>query len=98
MITKRQQLINEVVEDLVATRTGVNLMLRFNKIMKTEDVGLITACHAAMGIHLVDLIEEAQESEDPECALWEYLEDNAYFEQKLEDVVYLSKKRSDTAK
>jgi len=88
-ITKRQRLINEAVEDLVATRTDHNLVIRFNKIMKTKDIPLMKAAHKAVHRRVVDAVEKAQENKDPECPLWEYLQDNAYFEQKLEHVVYL---------
>jgi len=94
-ITKRQRLINELVNDLVATRTNIMLVMRFKDIMDSKDLPLIMAAHQAVGRRVVDAIQKATETQDPQCPLYEYYQNaNGYygygqFKRDLEHVVCL---------
>jgi hypothetical protein len=91
-ITQRQQMINEVVDDLVATRTDIVLWLKWDKIMKTEppDMTLVLHCHKAVGQRLVKMVKKMNEREtpDPECPLSEWLSVGDIF-RKVEYIVHL---------
>lgn len=79
MITKRQRLINEVVEDLVATRTDVILMMKWRAITDSADLSLIMACFGPVKQRLVDMVEKAQETKDPDCPVYEWLNTDTTF-------------------
>ena len=88
-ITKRQRLLNEMVTDLVATRTSIVLVMRFNNIMKSKDLPLIMAAHKAVGSRVVDAVMKANEAQDPQCPLYEHMQSESDFERNLEHIVHL---------
>lgn len=91
-ITQRQQMINEVMEDLVATKTDIVLCLKWNKIWetadKTKDISLLKSAHMAVGLRVVAAVMKAQETKDPECPVYEWSNAGDIF-RKVEHIVHL---------
>jgi len=87
----RQRLINETVEALQNRRTDIMLVMGFYRIMESADIPLIMAAHKAVGQRVVDAVMKATTAQDPQCPLYESLQESSAFNQKIEHAVSLYK-------
>ena len=89
--TTRQRLINETVEALQNRQTDIMLVMGFYRIMESKDIALIMAAHKAVGPRVVDAVMKATTAQDPQCPLYEWLQENTLFNQKIEHAISLYK-------